>query len=266
MISQRDSWWWHKLNGATRQTIAKGYWTFFFQNVVVTEYPKSGGTWVSQMISEASGLPYARNRLPLLGPSILHGCWLNPSKRHTVLVLYRDGRDIMVSYYYHALFPKEITSTVFSNKLISRLGIKDPNDIDQYLPIFIDWAFTQAFPKWSWSDFIDRWVDDTTVCSTSYERLSQNPTEELTKIVQSLGMELKSSKITEIVQKYSFAAQSGRQPGQEDKNSFARKGIVGDWANNFTSESAELFQQFAGPQLIKAGYESNDDWVTKLTR
>jgi len=40
---------------------------------VVNEFPKSGGTWVGQMLGRALGLPFPRNRLPALRPSIMHG-------------------------------------------------------------------------------------------------------------------------------------------------------------------------------------------------
>ena len=39
---------------------------------VVNEYPKSGGSWVAEMLSEALGVPFPRNRLPMLRSSILH--------------------------------------------------------------------------------------------------------------------------------------------------------------------------------------------------
>ena len=52
---------------------------------VVTEYPKSGGTWFCQMLSTYLDLPFARNNnRQVIGKSILHGVCLlytSPSPR-----------------------------------------------------------------------------------------------------------------------------------------------------------------------------------------
>ena len=45
---------------------------------VVNEFPKSGGTWVGQMLGRALGVPFPRNRFPVLRPSIMHGHYLSP--------------------------------------------------------------------------------------------------------------------------------------------------------------------------------------------
>ena len=51
----------------------------------------------------------------------------------------------------------------------------------------------------------------------------------------------------------SFEAKSGRKPGQEDQNSFVRKGISGDWRNKFTPEHKARFKEIAGDLLIRVG-------------
>ena len=40
-----------------------------------------------------------------------------------------------------------------------------------------------------------------------------------------------------------------------------RKGIVGDWKNYFNKEAREIFNHYAGDQLIKLGYEKDRSWV-----
>ena len=147
MIAQQDNWWWHKSNAALREAFARGYFLPFFNSTLVTEYPKSGGTWLSQMLSEVIQLPYPRNRLPAFEDSILHGCWLNPHPGHKTITMFRDGRDIMVSYYYHLIFPKKNTATSYSNMIRKKLSIDNPDDIDMYLPRFIEWVFTDGYPR-----------------------------------------------------------------------------------------------------------------------
>ena len=67
-----------------------------------------------------------------------------------------------------------------------------------------------------------------------------------------------------IVEDYSFAKTSGRKPNTEDKSSFLRKGIAGDWKNHFTREAAEVFDRYCGDALIAAGYEPDRTWIERL--
>jgi hypothetical protein len=61
---------------------------------IVNEYPKSGGTWVGQMLGRALRVPFPRNRFPVLRPSIMHGHYLRPWGMKNVVVVWRDGRDV----------------------------------------------------------------------------------------------------------------------------------------------------------------------------
>jgi hypothetical protein len=67
------------------------------------------------------------------------------------------------------------------------------------------------------------------------------------------------------VEKYSFKRQAGRAQGQSNKHSFVRKGITGDWKNHFTEEACQVFARHAGSQLIRLGFESNNDWVNEFS-
>jgi hypothetical protein len=40
-----------------------------------------------------------------------------------------------------------------------------------------------------------------------------------------------------------------------------RKGVIGDWRNHFTEEACKVFDQFAGNELIRLGYEKDHSWV-----
>ena len=58
-----------------------------------------------------------------------------------------------------------------------------------------------------------------------------------------------------------FKNKAGRNPGDENKLSFLRKGIAGDWKNYFSKEANQVFNKFAGKELIKLGYEIDDSWI-----
>ena len=76
---------------------------------VVTELPKSGGSWVSQMLSDYLCIPFPRNRFPRLETCVMHGHYLFGKRMKNVVVVLRDGRDV-VSYYYHCLFENELNN------------------------------------------------------------------------------------------------------------------------------------------------------------
>lgn len=261
MLTQRDNFFWYKLNGVLRSFIVRGGCSIFFNHITVNEYPKSGGTWIAQMLSEAIELPFPRNRLPMFRDSIMHGHYLSTFRMHNVVVVWRDARDVVVSQYYHWLFGNEITGDAHAKKCRYDLQFTDYEDIFANLPAFIDYVYIQKEqPRFSWSDFVNSWHNSGSVF-VKYEDMRQNSVKELQRIVfESTGNTLEEKRSIDIVEKFSFAKQSGRKCGQENKNSFMRKGIVGDWKNNFSDEAAAKIKQYAGHELIKLGYETSLSW------
>ncbi len=262
IIQQRDSRWWFTLNGATRLAVANGALNYLGRQLVVTEYPKSGGTWLSQMLSAAIGIHYPRNRLPHLARQLIHGCYLNVAPSVDTIVVWRDGRDIMVSFYYHLMFEKPITSSKYSAKLKKFLSIDNPHDIRSNFPAFIKWTFNGGYPGFSWSDFVERWIERDDIYQTSYEKVSADPQAELIRALENFGYVSNDGEaISKIVEEFSFENQTDRKLGEEDVTEFIRKGIVGDWKNVFNAEAREIFHHYAGRDLIRLGYEKDDSWV-----
>ncbi|HIK11973.1 MAG TPA: sulfotransferase domain-containing protein [Oscillatoriaceae cyanobacterium M33_DOE_052] len=232
---------------------------------IVNEHPKSGGTWVGQMLGQALDLPFPRNQLPLLRPSIMHGHYLNPWTMKNVVVVWRDGRDVMVSWYHHSLFEHTSGRNLAHVKACrQRLNFQNYEDIQKNLPKFIEYCFTQRQEslRFSWVDFVRQWHQHPEAVCVRYEDLRKQPLLELNRIVKELtGQIVSETKLQEIVDNFSFEKQSGRVPGQEQKNNFLRKGIVGDWQNNFSKEACEVFDRYAGDELIMLGYESDRSWI-----
>ncbi|MGB3680994.1 MAG: sulfotransferase domain-containing protein [Rubrobacteraceae bacterium] len=230
---------------------------------IVNEYPKSGGTWVGQMLGRALDVPFPRNRLPVLRSSIMHGHYLSPRGMKNVLVVWRDGRDVMVSWYHHCLFPNERGNGPLVEKARRDLSFEDYDDINGNLPAFIEYAFTrQQHPRFSWSEFVRGWYSRKGVVYVRYEDLRRDTPGELQRVVAGLsGRRLNPERVAEIADEFSFARQSGRQPGQEDKGSFMRKGMPGDWRNHFSLEARQVFDRYGGDELITLDYERDRSWV-----
>ena len=88
--------------------------------------------------------------------------------------------------------------------------------------------------------------------------------EELGQAVKKVsGVEPDKDRLGKIAKQYSFENVAKRKAGIENRHSFLRKGIAGDWRNNFTRESRVLFNQYAGDELIKLGYEIDESWVER---
>ena len=229
---------------------------------VVNEFPKSGGTWVGQMLGRALGVPFPRNRLPTLRPSIMHGHYLEPWGMKNVVVAWRDGRDVMVSWYHQQLIPHEWNERQV-RKSRRELLLEDYEDVYGNLPAFIEYAFTTPHsPRFSWADFVRRWHGRKDAMHVRYEDLRQDTAGQLRRLVRRLtGERLSLEEATAIAEEFSFERQAGRQPGEENKGSFLRKGVVGDWRNHFSLEARETFDRYAGDELILLGYEQYRAWV-----
>lgn len=234
---------------------------------LVPEYPKSGGTWFSQMLSDCLELPFPRNSSRAkFETSVLSGHHLYSPNFQNVTIVIRDGRDTTVSAYYYMLFKNEINKQFGVDYHRKRLKFKNYEDIQGNLPRFIEYLF-QEYPEkrfhFSWSQFIDSWMHHD-VPVVRYEELLVRAADILIEVTQKLTGEPVSRETAEaIVDKYSFKKMSGRKQGQENKKSFVRKGIAGDWKNHFTEEARILFNQYAGKQLIQAGYEPDHHWVSQ---
>ena len=230
---------------------------------VVNEYPKSGGTWLGQMLSRALDVPFPRHRMPLLRRSVMHGHHLHPTGMRNTVVLWRDGRDVTVSWYYHCLFRSERTHPSLVEENRRALGFADCEDIRTNLPRFIEYLFErQRHPGFSWTRFVDAWRDRPGVLYTSYEALRADGAGELARLANALASDtLTRERAAGIVDAFSFERMAGRRVGQENIHSFLRKGVVGDWVNVFDREARQLFHHYAGPALVALGYEHDDAWV-----
>lgn len=233
--------------------------------VILNEYPKSGATWLGQMLSKTLGLPFPRNKFPLLTSSIMHGHYLALKGRKNVVIVWRDGRDVMVSWYHHCLFLNERSNALLVRQTREQFHSANYADVRSNLPRFLEYAFTvQRHPGFTWAHFVNQWYGRKGAVFVRYEDLRRDPANELVRIISGLGMTGKTpthEQLRTIVEYYSFERQSGRQAGQESKSSFMRKGIVGDWVNYFDSEARTIFDSYAGNELIKLGYEPDHRWA-----
>lgn len=232
---------------------------------VVNEYPKSGGSWFGEMLGEGLGLPFPRNRAPSIGSCIMHGHYLYRAGLRNVVVVWRDGRDVLTSFYYHSYFRNDRDNGALVNQMRKRLPFDDYRDIERNLPTFIERALTNPIrPRFTWQRFVSQWRGCDKAMSVRYERLLEDAESELARVLRELGQPVpEEGRLREIVESHSFKRKSGRFSGEESNSSFLRKGIAGDWKNCFSREAREVFDFYAGNELISLGYERDHKWVER---
>lgn len=232
--------------------------------VLVSEYPKSGGTWLCQMLARGLELPFPQNRLPLPRPSIMHGHHLYRSGFRNAVYVLRDGRDVIVSAYHHHLFHNERNQPLLVEIFRRQLGFSDYEDLQTNLPKFIEYMFTvhaRGRFRFNWGEFVRSW-NDSPGLGVRYEDLLAEPAAHLERVIRGLGHSMPEREaLDRIAEDHSFKRLSGRERGQERQGSFLRKGIAGDWKNHFTSSARRVFDQLAGAELVTAGYEPDRSWV-----
>ncbi len=223
--------------------------------IFVNEYPKSGGSWLAQLLSAATRYPFPRQKFPPFGKAIYHGHRVSSWLSGPVVVVWRDPRDIMVSWYFHTLCQSDRNHPQFVKRYRDALGFKDFDDIQANLPRFIEFNFrTPLSPAFSFNDFYDRWYGVQQAIHCRYEDLLESPAGTLRDVAGQLGFDLEPALCEKIADQFSFKAQANRLPGDEKTSSYLRKGIQGDWKNYFGDESVEVMSGHLGERLKNLGY------------
>ena len=231
-------------------------------NIFVTEFPRSGGTWFCQNLSEILSMPFPRNSNISKQPCILHGHFLATKNPQRTIHLLRDGRDVVVSAYHYFLLNEENPKALV-NRWRRRMPQNDLEEVCVNLSAFIKILFTtyrSGFKRLTWGDFVHHYLSQPYTLNIKYEELSQNPEKTMTSAIHWLGEKDDQKLIANTIKKYQFQNQSGRKKGDANPGAFLRKGIIGDWRNYFNEESAEVFNFYAGDALIRAGYEKDKQW------
>jgi hypothetical protein len=88
-----------------------------------------------------------------------------------------------------------------------------------------------------------------------YEDLLNDPVKHVHAMITFLGANAASELVEQCIENSTFEKLSqGRQSGQEDKKSFFRKGVSGDWRTVMTNKQVFEFNKVAGSLLGELGY------------
>ena len=232
-----------------------------FPLVFVLGYPKSGTSWSCQLVAECLRLPFPQHSiLPIGCAAVVHGHEaLTPLYPRAVYVM-RDGRDALVSMYFH----QQLNN---AERSVSRAELGASATLKREITHFVrDQLRKPTASRLNWAAHVRTYLDNREAAALlRYEDLLTDGPATLGAAIRQLTREHPDdSRIQQAIEKFSFARQTGRASGIEDRASYLRKGQAGDWLNYFTLEAAEVFAAECGDTLIRAGYETDDSWVSKV--
>jgi hypothetical protein len=251
------------------------HWGEAFPFYYVSEFPKSGGTWVARMVGDYLQLPFPQLTVfPLGFRCVVQNHWTHHPKLQRVFYVYRDGRDVMTSYFFERIRVARHSDRAGRERvgrIYERVLGKDYDSEDsvRLLPKFIEFEFARPGrgSRVNWRDHIESWYDPPHrrhIAYLSYEALLHDCVGSLSRALEQItGESIDPWRIETTVEKFSMKRQTGRKPGEEDITQHARKGVVGDWRTHFSRPCAELFNDLAGDALVTLGYEQDRNWVDK---
>jgi hypothetical protein len=212
---------------------------------LVNEFPKSGGTWLAQMLADALELPFRRNTPIRFEKSVTHGHFLNPLGLANVVVLWRDPRDLLVSFYYHCYFVNEHANARLVAMMKASCPFNDYTDIRANLPAFIRFlSDTPVSPSFTWPEFARVWAGRPGTVQTSYEALRTDTATELSRLVEALtGQPLTLARAVEVADAHGFArakAAAETTRPEDTEMSFVREGALGGWRTKFTPQAETM--------------------------
>lgn len=156
-----------------------------------------------------------------------------------IVAIVRDGRDVAVSFAYH--FKRRGNEGHF--RADKKLDLKFLEDVAKAWSIYNDHLYSF------------REKGDEGFFLIKYEDLLSRPEGIFKDLFTFLRVSSDASTVSRIVTGNRFQILSGgRAPGEQNENSFFRKGIAGDWINYFGDTENSIFQTFAGKTLRSFDY------------
>jgi Sulfotransferase domain len=222
---------------------------------------KAGSQWIQQILARCCApkkvWPSFDGTQPIGKNNIYAAAYLTREEYNTFattdskyFLVFRDPRDILVSGYYSMKFSHSVLPGIAEERQeLESIGLEEgmlrtmDTLVQPSVEIAVSWAKTGV-----------DWI--------RYEDLLQHDVKLLTQaLLVDCGLPLKESVVKDAVLASRFEKiAGGRKPGQEDVKSHYRKGIAGDWKNQFTPKIKDIFKERFGEVLKICGYEKNSDW------
>ena len=249
-----------QLSTVTKRRFGNRQWCIYPDDVFLVSYPRSGNTWVRQMIAilKHPGLdltfeqvddyvpdPYSNREAidHIARPRIIKSHEPYTPDYPRVIYIYRDGRDCLVSWY------------DMETKVGAYRGRFDE---------FVIRCLSNSYGKWgSWQNHVRSWIlvrHDTPILKVQYEALCKNPHQGLRNIASFLGITAEDEKIEGAIL---GSSREVRQLFLQNKRSEVWskgfrggiKGGPGKWREMFSDKLLEMYWGYVGDVMEELGYQ-----------
>lgn len=231
------------------------------QDVFIIGHPKSGNTWLQNLIAglvygiDPEYTPYSlvsdlipgekkryyrRYQTPMFFRN--HNLPALPYKK--VVYVIRDGRDVMVSYYHHI-------SAVLGREVDFHLVVRGKEVVP---PFFF-----------TWSEHVEVWMEnrfDADIIVVKYEDLISDSVHQLRRLCDFLSINRTATFLSSIAQKASFEIMRRKEeihgidnPNWPEDKHFVRRGEVGSYKDEMPKDVLEIFMESSENTLRKYGYD-----------
>jgi hypothetical protein len=236
----------------------------------VGSYPRSGSTWLRFMLLEilagrASGFSNTNEMIPDVGRHLAAAPVLPAGGR--LIKTHEPFRAEYKKAIYLARDPRDVALSEFAYQ--KALGLAG-SDFDIYLERFLR---GEVNPFGSWINHAISWMDAadsgrSEVLLVCFEELKRNSEQELSRIVDFLGMPVEAAKIREAIANNSMDKMRQKEKADPQrasaKGKFIRSGSAGGWREVFTEKQSQLVQQYSGNILARLGYAEVESLEGKL--
>ncbi|ASC69625.1 Sulfotransferase domain protein [Halomicronema hongdechloris C2206] len=236
---------------------------FFDNDIFIVGYPKSGNTWFQNILA---GLIYGVNPeftpdsvIQDLIPDVHYKRYYRRYrtsmvfKSHSfprpdyrkVIYIVRDGRDVMVSYFYYlkVLRERQGIDISFEQLLLEKDGL---------------------FQKKLWHEHVEAWLKNpygADLILIKYEDMLHNFVGELENICKFIGFDAPRYRLEEIERQTAFNKMRSKEmkfgmnnPAWPKDKLFARRGKAGSYKDEMPIEIQKYFLQTASDSLSKLNY------------
>ena len=176
--------------------------------------------------------------------------------------VYRDLRDVLVSQAYHWRSADRENLSHPEKELFAELSFEET--MIACLEGIQGDRYTYGSLRERWEQYAP-WLDVPWVLKARFERTLREPLEFAADFVQHIYTRYAESRghVIEMTREALLAEAKVVAPAMDDpaKRSLTfRKGVAGQWRNEFTPYVTRLFKAQLGDWLVRLGYEEGEDW------